>query len=351
MKNQPVTVEISSSSIIKILVIILGLLFLYFIKEVLAIVFISLIFAAAITPFVDKMQKHGIPRGFGVLILYLILFGVVTLMIALLIPPVIEQLKQLSANFPSYYEQIVRSLQNFQEFSASKGLTGNVEQGLQSITSTLTKFTGSLFGIVGGIFGSIFTILGVLVMTFYLALEETSLKKLLQSIAPAKYQPYFIQKTHQIQEKLGLWLRGQLILSVVIGFLSYIGLVILGVHYSLVLALVAGITEFVPYIGPIIGAIPAIFLASAQSPTKAVLVMILYVIIQQLENQILVPKVMQKTVGLNPIIVLIVTLTGATVGGVIGIMLAVPTATILSIFFEDFFAKKEEENLSIEKEE
>src|SRR3989338_4876947 len=104
--------------------------------------------------------------------------------------------------------------------------------------------------------------------------------------------------------------------------------------------MVAGISEFVPYGGPIIGAVPAVFLAFTESPTKAILVLILYIVIQQLENQIIVPKVMQKTVGLNPIIVLVVTLVGATVAGVIGVLLALPTATILSIFVHDFFEMK-----------
>src|SRR3989338_7356335 len=111
--------------------------------------------------------------------------------------------------------------------------------------------------------------------------------------------------------------------------------------------MVAGISEFVPYGGPIIGAVPAVFLAFTESPTKAILVLILYIVIQQLENQIIVPKVMQKTVGLNPIIVLVVTLIGATIAGVIGVILAVPTATIFSFFGPGFFEKEREEEKRI----
>ena len=129
-----------------------------------------------------------------------------------------------------------------------------------------------------------------------------------------------------------MWLRGQLILVLIIGALSFIGLTILQVKYALVLAMIAGISELIPYVGPIIGAIPAVFLASSQSLFKAGLVIILYVVIQQLENQIIVPKVMQRSVGLSPLVIIIVMLIGARLAGVVGLLLAVPTATIATIF-------------------
>lgn len=351
MKQKNTVVDISTHSIVKILIITLGLLFLYFIKDVLAILFVSLVFAAAIGPLVDRMQRRGVPRGFAILIIYLLTLGVISLAIGLLIPPVVAQLGELRDNFPGYYQQLTEGFQSLQQFQIEHGLNADVQSGLSSLTNALTQVTGSIFEVLGVIFGSFFTILGILVLTFYLSMEESGAKKFIQSVAPTQYQPYLIQKVRQIQEKLGLWLRGQIILVFVIGILAYIGLLILDVDYALTLAMVAGISEFIPYVGPIIGAVPAVFLAFTQSPAKALLVIILYVVIQQLENQLIVPKVMQKTVGLNPIVVLVVTLIGATVAGVLGIILAVPTATILSIFVHDFFEMKKAQEERVHQEE
>jgi predicted PurR-regulated permease PerM len=147
----------------------------------------------------------------------------------------------------------------------------------------------------------------------------------------------------RVQDKLGLWLRAQLLLSGIIFLVTWIGLLILGVKYSLVLALIAGITEVIPFIGPIIGAIPAVLLAFLQSPIKALLVLILYLVIQQLEGNILVPKVMQKTVGLNPIVVIVVILLGAKIAGVLGALLSIPVAVAIMTIAGDWFGVVAEE--------
>jgi len=184
----------------------------------------------------------------------------------------------------------------------------------------------------------------VLIITFYMTLEEDGMKKFVKSIAPLKYQPYLISKVKRVQVKMGMWLRGQLILSLILGVLAYIGLLIIGVDYALVLALLVAVTEFIPYVGPIIGGIPAVFIAFTQSPVKAGIVVVLYVVIQQLENSVISPKVMQKAVGLNPIIIILALLVGGTIGGFAGVILAIPAVTIISVFVEDFFDNKKEKS-------
>jgi predicted PurR-regulated permease PerM len=140
----------------------------------------------------------------------------------------------------------------------------------------------------------------------------------------------------KIQNRLGNWLRGQLILSLVIFTLTYIGLSILQIKYALVLAMLAGSFELIPYVGPILSSVPAIFLAFVQAPYLALFVILLYFIVQQLENSLIVPKVMGRVTGLNPIVVLIAVLIGAKIGGIVGTLMAVPVATALSTFLYDF---------------
>lgn len=337
-KYQPV--NISTLTILKVIFIILALLFLYLIRDILIIIFIALVVASGVNPWVDWFQKRGLPRAIGILMIYLVLIAIFSLAIVLLIPPVTEQFRQIASDFPTYYEKIVAGFASLQQFSVEHGLVDDIQRFLDTINQNLVKLTGGIFSTAVSIFGGFFSLLGILVITFYMTIQEKGIKKFFDAIAPIKYKPYLIQKGHQIQEKMGLWLRGQLLLCVIIGVMSYVGLLILGVKYALILGLIAGLTEFIPFIGPIVGAIPAVFLALFQSPVKALLVVILYIVIQQLENNIVVPKVMQRTVGLNPIVVIVAMLIGVKIAGILGVILAVPAATIIAIFLKDFFEEK-----------
>ena len=161
--------------------------------------------------------------------------------------------------------------------------------------------------------------------------------------------PYLFRLITRIQHKLGLWLKGQLILSLIIFGLVFIGLSIIGVEYALLLAFVAGVFEIIPFLGPTLAAIPAAFFGFTQSPVLGLLVIALYVLIQQLENHVIVPKVMSKSVGLNPLIVIVAFLVGAKIGGFIGVLLAVPVATAISVFLSDFFEKRIEKEVKLAK--
>jgi predicted PurR-regulated permease PerM len=167
-------------------------------------------------------------------------------------------------------------------------------------------------------------------------IEEDNTKKFITSVSPKKYQEYVIKLMDRISLRMGQWLRGQLILSFTVGFLVYIGLSILGIKYAFVLALIAAITEIIPYVGPFLGAFPGVLIGFTISPLTGVFTILLYFIIQQMENSFLTPKIMSKAVGLNPVIVIISILVGAKIGGPIGAIISIPVAIILSIFLKDF---------------
>lgn len=338
--KQPININISTSTIIKVISIFLLLYFVYLIKDVLAILFIALIFSSALDPWVDWMQSKKIPRAAGILLIYFILFIIISSVLYLIIPPIAEQAGELATNFPRYLEKIISGFSAFKEYSVEHGLIDDIKESLGSISSNLQKAAGGIFSTVANIFGGIFSFFLVLVMTFYMVVEENAIKKLVWSIAPVKHQPYIMQLINRMQVKIGLWLRGQLVLSFVIFILIYAGLSIIGVKYALVLALIAGLVEFVPYLGPMLAAIPAVFLAFAQAPMLALFVAILYYIVQLVENNILVPKVMQKAVGLNPIVSIAVLLMGFKVAGVAGAILSIPVATAVSVFIKDLFDSK-----------
>lgn len=353
MASKKLVIDISSLTIIKIIVTGLALALAFYLRDILMLIFISLILASAFDPWVDYFQKLKIPRALGILLIYVLALATILFSGYLLIGPLSLEIKNLSDDFPAYWEKASVGWQQVEIFSKSHGLDTNIQGALNSLQDSLTLLASNFFGGVFSFMGSIFSILVVLVMTFYLVVYDVSMKRCLRSFLPAKYQPYFMHLVNRMQEKIGLWLRGQLLLSLIIFVLSLVGLLGLGVKYAWVLALFAGITEIIPYFGPFIGAVPAVFIAFTYSPILGLAVLVLYVVIQQLENYVIVPQVMRKSVGLNPVVVIVAMMVGAQIAGVVGIILSVPVTTALSVLVNDIFQHKQSDfsNRSLKVEE
>jgi len=347
-EKKNITINISTSTILKIFIILLILFFLYYIRQVIALVFIALVLASAFDPWVDWLHRRKIPRGLGILIIYLLFFSIISLAIILLIPPIAREVSDISVNFPTYYDKIVEWYNKFQNLG-NPNVAVPIASNLNKLSEDLTQAAGSLLNTIFNIFGGIISFILILVITFYLTVEEENIRRLVKSLMPSQYLPYANQLVTRIRQKMGLWLRAQIILSLIIFILSFVGLMILDVKYALVLAILAGIFEVVPYLGPIISGIPAVFFALTQSPVKALFVVILYFIIHQLENHIITPKIMGKTVDLNPLIIIIVLLIGVRLGGVVGALIAIPVATAVSVFLRDIFESKKNKELKVEE--
>lgn len=324
-------IDLSILTIVKFFLVVISLIFLYLIKEVLAILFVALILASAVDPWVDGLERIKFPRWLSILLIYLLLVVIIFFVVYLLIPPLVSQVGQLAQNFPEYFQKIGFAIDSLKNFSAEHGVLGELDNGISILKGNLSGAVSSVMSKVADIFGGIVSFFIVLVIAFYMTVEESAVKRTLTFILPVTYQPFALQLINKVQRKIGDWLKGQLILSGIIGLMAYVGLLILGVNYALILAVVAAVGEFVPYVGPVLAAIPAIILAFTQSPIKGGFVLILYIIIQQLENHLLVPKVMQKAVGLNPIISVIALLIGAKIAGLVGVVLAIPVATAISV--------------------
>ncbi len=159
-------------------------------------------------------------------------------------------------------------------------------------------------------------------------------------IAPPEYQPFVMRLALKSREQMGVWLRGQLALMVSIFLLIYGALSLIGIPYALVLALFAALLEIIPFIGPMVSAIPAIVLALAVSPVHALVTAGAYLVIQQVEGNILVPKIMQKVAGMNPIVSVLAVLIGARVGGIVGAVLSIPLAMAIAVFLEEIFHRE-----------
>lgn len=331
-------IEITSNTIFRIILIILGFLFLYFIRDILIILFTSIIIASAVEPFVIWTKKFKIPRAASVIFVYLLAFGIISLVVSLLIPPISEQIRGLLRELPSIVERLSYYFSAVKDLADKYEIHSNPDVFWQDIGSRLGQFGSGIFATTKGIISGFGAILMILVISFYLAVEEGGIIKFIKAITSEQHQGYAMNLFERSQHQIGRWLRGQLILALVVGVLVFLGLSMLGVKYALVLALIAAVLEVIPYVGPIISAIPAIILAFLQSPITGLLVLGLYVLIQQIENHLLQPKIMEKAVGLHPVTVIMVLLIGAKIAGVVGMILAVPLASVISLFIKDIIS-------------
>ena len=341
LDKRPISINITSGTIIKTIAIFVLVYFLYLVSDILIIFFVSLVFSSALDPWVDKLKKKKIPRSLSVLMLYFIVFAVLGVTLYLITPPIINEVNSISSNFPSYLESISSKFSLLKDYSLKYGLFDSTKSSLGIVTGYLHNTASGVVFTLFNIFGGLFSFALILVLTFYMVVEESAIKKLVWSIAPEKNQSYVMHLVNRMQLKMGYWLRGQLIVSLSLAVMSYIGLEILGVNYALVLALLVGFFSFIPYMGAILGALPAVLMAFIQSPLLAIFSVILFYIIHFIEGNFLQPKIMQKAVGLNPIVSILVILAGFKLAGVIGALLSIPVATALSVFIQDIFRNKE----------
>jgi len=307
-------VDISHKTVIFTVVLILSLWVIYLIKGLILILFVAVIFMSALSPLVKFLTRFKIPKAISIAITYIIIITIVAGFFVSVVPPLAEESNKLIVSLPSLIAQ----------FFNITNLDKSVFQ------SELTNISKNLFSLTLTVFDNFLTIIFTLVLTFYLLLEKDNLENHIAALFMGK-EARIRKSIVEIEEKLGAWLRGQLFLSLMIGILAYIGLLILNVPYALPLALLAGVMEVVPVIGPIISAIPAVVLALTISPVLSLGVAAMFFVIQQLENHLIVPQVMRKAVGLNPLVVILAIAVGSRLLGFIGALLAVPMSVVIQI--------------------
>ncbi|HAU39647.1 MAG: hypothetical protein UV80_C0002G0311 [Candidatus Peregrinibacteria bacterium GW2011_GWF2_43_17] len=357
---EKIIVHLSTASVAKAtLVIILFYLLAQFvieIKSILIILFISLLFYAALDPIVDNLQKKKIPRAISVLGIYIVLLGIVVFFISSLIPIVADQLfeiaKQIGTlitnvtegksleNLP-FSDKILPHLQSLLQGIDQQTVIDNIKGALENIAKQLENIAGNTFTAIKVIFNGIFNAFLVLIITFFLVTDDDSVDNFIKSIFPTKYGSYIVEKSEKVKNKVGLWLRGIVTLMLLMFTLYFIGFSILGIEYAVTLAMMGGIAELFPVIGPILAGVPAALIAFNESPWLVLWALGIIVLAQQIEGNILIPLVMRKAVGLKPVIVLLSVLMGYQLLGIVGILMAVPVAAIASIFISDYIDGKD----------
>ena len=336
------TVSISTGIVFRSVLILASLWFLYFIRDIIALLFIAIVLVAAMDPIVYRLHRRKIPRTIGVSIVYLCLFGVIGLAGSFILPPLISQLKEFTQNLPDIAIRTENYFQGVDTFFQAQHIAVTTQSLLTDAGNQLVGNTGDFFSATIGIFSGFVSAIIVLVMTFYMAVKEDGIKNFIVSVIPEGHKRYAGSLVLRIQRKIGRWVLGQMSLMLIIFTMDLIGLLVLRVPFALTLAMFAGFMEMVPFIGPIISAVPAVLVGLSISPATGILVLIVYIFVQQFEGHIIVPQVMRKAVGLHPVAVILALLVGLKLGGVLGALLAIPVATAISVFLGDIFEKPKE---------
>lgn len=312
-------VEISHRTIIFTVFFLIGLWFLYFIKDILIELFIALLLTAILEPMVNFLSKVKVPRGLSVLLSYIVFFGIFGGSFALIIPVLVDQTSGFVNDLPKYLSQF-------------GGFSSEILVRLGGLPAELIKFS---FSVVS----NLVSVLTVMVFAFYMLLSRGQLDGQLENFFGEGRRKQIAEIITELELRLGGWARGQLTLMLIIGVTTFIGLTILGIPYALPLAILAGILEMIPYLGPVVAAVPSILIGFGISPVAGLGVLIMAFLIQQLENYVLVPKVMEKSVGVSPIITLIALAVGARLAGITGMIISIPLVITLQVVLKKYLIR------------
>ena len=311
---------------------------LWEVRDALMLVYISALVAIGLSPVVNaierkRLMRQRVPRWAAILVIYLAIIGAVVAVGVLVIPPIVTQARGLAMELPRLLHQGQQWLIDHglltREISAQEAVRQTA--GNSGAQDTVGLIVGAVFGFVGGIFG----LITMLVLAFYLLVDSSGLVNVFVRLFPREKRAQVDDACRRVTNKVSAWLGGQLLLGGIIGSTAALGLYLMGVPFFYVLALIAGLGEMIPIVGPILSAVPAVAVALSVKPTLALGVIAFFFAQQQLENHLLVPKIMQRQVGISPVFVIIALLIGGSLLGVIGAILAVPTAAILQVVFEE----------------
>lgn len=332
---------LTTATIFRIFLVGIFFALLYILRDLALVILTAVVIAAAIEPATRWFVVYRVPRVIAVLLIYASLTIVVLGILYLFLPPLIDDLSGVLAILPSY----VSALEGFggDFFSGQAfGSQFSLETAVSEFRSSLAFFSGGILQTINAIFGGLLSFVLVIVISFYLAVQEHGIENFLRVIVPAQHERYVIGLWQRTQTKIGRWMQGQLLLGLIVGVLVYLGLTILGVKYALLLAVLAAVFELIPLFGPVLSAVPAVLFGFLESVPLGLMVIGLYVIIQQFENHLIYPLVVRKVIGVSPILVILALVIGGKLAGFLGLVLAVPLAAALMEFAEDIQREKAE---------
>jgi len=336
--NQKVkTLDISWETILKISIAIICLYLFYLIRNVLLWFIFAIIISVLLEPLIDFLIRRKVPRLISVIIVYFLIFGAISLLIYLTVPIFVAEIRQFAQILPQYFEKISPPLKTL-------GLRAfeNIEEFTELLSKTLEKMATTIFSAIAAIFGGIFVTFSIFSFSLFLSLEEKPIERALILIFPKKYEAFLLDLWSRCKIRVSGWFLSRIFCCFFVGFFSYFAFLILNTKYPFSLALLAGLLDFIPIIGPVITGILIFVIVSLDNFLKALFVLVIFILIQQIENNILLPALTKKFVGLPPVLVLLALAVGGILWGIWGAILAIPIFGILFEFTKEFLKERKE---------
>lgn len=332
-KSEKAEMVISSGSWIRGVIVVAVAAALFLIRDIFLVVLTAIVIASAIEPAAGWASRRKIPRILAILAVYIFSALVFAGLFYFLFLPLLGELSGFLVQFPDYTSSIAGN-----SFLGTSLSVGNIIDYLNNI---FLSFSQGALSSASFLFGGALSFILIVVLSFYLSVQEDGIGTFLRIITPWSYERYIVDLWARSRQKIGLWMQGQLLLAIIIAVLVYLGLLLFRLPHALLLAVAAGIFEIVPLFGPIISAIPAVLIGfSTGGAPEALLVAGLFVIVHQFENQLIYPLVVKKVIGVPPMVSIIALLVGARLAGFLGLIIAVPLAAILMEFLSDIEKQK-----------
>lgn len=346
-KNGTTSISISTSTMIRAALVAIGFLLFWVLRDLILVVLTSIVLASFVESVVPYFRKIKIGRVFGVVIFYSVSLFLLTALFYLFAPLLITEIYNFSSFFSSYVPGV--SFLNYfanEEFSGAKDIVSSLSSDF-SLTSLfsiskafIVNLSGGFFQTLSVAFGSIFNLMLIILISFYLSIQEKGIENFLRLIFPLSYEDYVVDLWERSRRKIALWMKGQMLLGFLVGVLTYLTLSLLGIEYALILSIIAGIMELVPY-GILVALIPAVsFSYLSGGVSSALMVAGSYFIIHQFEVFLFAPLIIKKIVGLSPIVVILAALIGFELGGLWGVLLAIPAAVLIMELISDVEKQK-----------
>lgn len=338
-KGKVIHVEINSYTVLKAVLVLIAFALIYYLFDLVLVILLAIVIASAVEPATRWFARYRVPRVLGVLTVYVLTALVFAVLVPLFVFPIISDLSSLAVALPErlaalpLFSNMPPALATFAGHLSAADVLNGLRDSLSAIPRSVAQ-TARL------VFGGFFQLILVTVISFYLAVQPRGIESFLRLVVPIQQEKYALDLWRRSQQKIGMWMQGQVLLGVIIGVLVFLGLTIFQVDHALLLAVLAALFEIIPFFGPVLSAVPAVLLGFSQGVPLGLMVIGFYVIIQQFENHLIYPLVVRKIVGVPPLLVIISLIVGAQLAGFMGLLLAVPLATVLMEMLGDFERSK-----------
>jgi predicted PurR-regulated permease PerM len=343
--DKEIRVSITPGGVVTTLLVIVGAYVFWLLRDLILLVLTAIVIASAIEPGVAFFIRQRLPRFVAALLVYVLVFGSVFVILYFFFPPIVSDAANFLSVMPQYLDTInvstsLPSIANTASLASGSG-TQSFVQTLLSLQSVFTAGSSGVLQLLVTFFGGIFSLMLVIVLSFYFALQDTGVDDFLRLVMPVAYEDYSVDLWKRAQKKIGLWMQGQVLLSVIVAILVYLGLLIIGIPYALLLSVFTAMAEIIPIFGSLIaGAVAVIVGYSDGGVALGAIVAGLYVVVNQFESNLIYPLIVKKIVGIPPLLVIVALIAGGTLAGFLGVLLSVPLAAVALELLTDFDKRK-----------